>query len=142
MKKLQFSIDINAPKEKVWDALWNDANYRKWTAAFQEGSYYESDLKQGSEILFLSPDKNGMFGVVEEVVPFEKMYFLHKGEIQNGEKQAETYDENAVERYDLVESGGKTELTATMNAPEDYIPYFADVFPIALEKVKDIAENS
>ena len=27
MKKIGFSIEINAPKEKVWYSLWDDENY-------------------------------------------------------------------------------------------------------------------
>lgn len=141
MRKLQFSIQINASKEKVWEALWDTDNYRKWASAFQEGSYFEGTLEKGSEIKFLTPDNNGMFGIVEENVPFEKMYFKHKGDIKAGQKQPETYGDDATERYDLEEKNGGTELTATMNAPEDYIPYFADVFPKALETVKQIAEK-
>lgn len=141
MKKLQFTIEINAPDEKVWDALWLDENYRKWSEAFQEGSHYVSDLNEGSEIQFHTPGGNGMYGVVEKNVRKEKMYFLHKGEVVNGEKQPESYGEEAIERYDLAEKDGVTSLTATMNAPEDYIPYFAEVFPKALEKVKEIAEQ-
>ncbi len=34
MKKLEFSTDINASKEKVWDALWKDENYEEWTKSF------------------------------------------------------------------------------------------------------------
>ena len=55
MKKLQFSIEINAPKEKVWDTLWQDENYRKWTSVFIEGSFAESDWKEGGKIHFLTP---------------------------------------------------------------------------------------
>jgi len=40
MKKLQFVLEINASKEKVKEALWQDENFRKWTSAFGEGSYY------------------------------------------------------------------------------------------------------
>lgn len=141
MRKLQFAIEIDAPKEKVWEALWKDENYRKWAAEFHEGSFYESDLAEGSEILFLTPERDGMYGVVEKNVPNEKMYFRHRGEIQKSEKQPETYGEEAIEQYDLVEKNGKTELTATMNAPEDYIAYFAGTFPKALEKLKEIAEG-
>lgn len=141
MKKLEFTIEIQAPKEKVWEALWKDENYRNWTSVFQEGSYYESDLLEGSEIQFLSPGGNGMFGMVEKVVPYEKMYFLHKGDVKEGEKQAETYGDEAIERYDLTEKGNHTELTATLNAPDEYLTYFADVFPKALEKLKLLAEK-
>lgn len=141
MKKLSFSIEIQAPKEKVWEALWKDENYRNWTSVFMEGSYAESDWQQGSKIHFLSPDKNGMYGIIEKLVPYEKMYFLHQGEIKNGQEQDATYGEDAIERYDLDENAGVTSLTASMNAPEEYIGYFANTFPKALEKVKKISEK-
>lgn len=141
MKKLEFTIEINAPKEKVWDALWIDENYRNWTSAFMEGSYAESDWKEGSEIKFLAPDGNGMYAVIEKLVPYEKMYFKHSGEILNGEKQGFTYGNDAIERYDLMENNARTTLSVTMNAPEEYLVYFTNVFPKALEKVKDIAEK-
>lgn len=141
MKKLQFTIEINAPKEKVWDALWQDQNYRKWTSVFHEGSHYESDFQEGSEILFLGPEKSGMYAKIEKLVPNEKMYFLHQGEYKNGEKQEGTFGEDAIEQYDLVEKDGKIELSVTMNVPEDYILYFAEIFPKALEIVKEISEK-
>ena len=141
MKKLQFTIEINASKEKVWDALWNDQNYRNWTSVFHEGSHYKSDLHEGSEIFFLGPEKSGMYANIEKLIPNEKMYFLHLGEYKDGEKQEGTFGEDAIEQYDLVEKDGKTELTVTMNVPEDYIPYFAETFPKALGKVKEMVEK-
>lgn len=142
MKKLEFSIDINAPKEKVWEALWKDENYRKWCAAFMEGSYYVSDLQEGSEIRFLSPEKDGMWGKVAKMIPNEKIHFLHKGEVKKGENQAATYGDEAIENYELTEENGITTLTATLNTTEDYIQYFTNVFPGALNIVKEIAEQS
>ena len=141
MKKLEFTIEINASKENVWDALWIDENYRNWTSVFHEGSHYESDLHEGSEIFFLGPEKSGMYAKIEKLVPNEKMYFLHLGEYKDGEKQEGTFGEEAIEQYDLVEKDGKTELTVTMNVPEDYIPYFAETFPKALGKVKEMVEK-
>lgn len=141
MKNLKFTIEISAPKEEVWKALWHDAHYREWTSAFQEGSYFESTLEKGSDIKFLTPDQNGMYGVVEDNIPFVKMHFRHLGEVREGEKQEPTYGEEAIEHYDLTQTAGGTQLTATMNAPEEYIPYFAEVFPKALENVKSIAEK-
>jgi hypothetical protein len=56
MEKLNFSINISAPKDKVWQTLWDDASYREWTSAFAEGSYAETDnWKEGSEVKFLDP---------------------------------------------------------------------------------------
>jgi hypothetical protein len=48
LSTLIFVSTINAPKEKVWDALWKDASYRKWTAVFMDGSYAKSDWAEGS----------------------------------------------------------------------------------------------
>ena len=141
MKKLQFTIEINAPKEKVWEALWKDENYRKWCAVFHEGSHYESDLQKGSKVYFLGPNKDGMYGIVEDMVPFEKMYFLHYGEYKNVEEQEAIYGKDAIERYDLSENEGVTTIFVTMNAPGEYIGYFAETFPKALELVKKIAKN-
>ena len=56
MTTLEFKIEINAPKEKVWDILWNDATYKQWTSVFCEGNYVVSDWKEGSKIHFLSPN--------------------------------------------------------------------------------------
>ena len=39
MKKLEFSIEINASKEKVWEALWKAENYAEWTKVFCEVFY-------------------------------------------------------------------------------------------------------
>jgi uncharacterized protein YndB with AHSA1/START domain len=61
MQKINFSISINAPKEKVWKVLWNDDSYRKWTSAFAEGSYAVTDnWKEGTKVKFLDPKGSGM----------------------------------------------------------------------------------
>ena len=53
-KKINVSIFINAPKEKIWSVLLDDKTYRKWTSVFMEGSYAEGNWQQGSKILFMS----------------------------------------------------------------------------------------
>lgn len=34
MKVLKFSTEINAPREKVWEVLWKEGSYKKWTKVF------------------------------------------------------------------------------------------------------------
>lgn len=145
MKVLQFKVNIQAPKEKVWDALWSDATYRQWTAVFQEGSHAVSDWEEGSKIHFLSPGGNGMYGVIDKKILHEQMIFKHLGVIKDGEEQladpqAEDWGDG-LERYYLTENDGVTELRAEMNAAEAYIAYFESTFPKALEAVKRIAEQ-
>jgi len=52
MKQLHFSIDIDSPRERVWEVLWEDATYRDWTSGFSEGSYAVSDWREGSKTMF------------------------------------------------------------------------------------------
>jgi uncharacterized protein YndB with AHSA1/START domain len=44
-QKLHFATTINAPKEKVWDTMLQDATFRQWTALFNPNgsSWYEGD---------------------------------------------------------------------------------------------------
>src|SRR5258705_11981452 len=102
MTTLKFNAKINAPKEKVWATLWNDTTYKQGTDAFMEGSYAESDWKEGSKILFLSPGGNGMFSIIEKKVPNEQMVFKHLGEIKNGVEEPKDWGE-AIESYHLEE---------------------------------------
>lgn len=141
MKKLQFTIEINASAKKVWEVLWEDENYRNWTSTFIRGSYYKGELLEGNEILFLSPGEHGIFAVVEKMTPLKSMHFKHYGEVLDGVRQEKTYDENAIEQYDLTETAVGTTLTVTINTEEEYITYFTNSFPRALKAIKEIAEQ-
>lgn len=140
MKQLEFSIKINSSREKVWEILWQDESYRKWTAVFIPGSYYEGELKQGNDIKFLSPGENGLFAMVEKMVPFESMHFVHFGLILDGVREQKTFKDGAIEYYDLHEIDGFTNLKVTLRTEDEYIDYFNNIFPRALEAVKELAE--
>lgn len=140
MKTLHFTININAPKEKVWNSLWEDANYRKWTAVFHEGSYAESDWEEGSKILFLGSNGDGMFSRIAKKMPNEQMVFEHLGEIKNGVEESTNW-ENARESYFLTEKDGGTELKVDLDSVGEFEQYFSDTFPKALQAIKEIAEN-
>jgi uncharacterized protein YndB with AHSA1/START domain len=101
MTTIDFTVHINAPKEKVWDMLWSDAGYRKWTSVFSEGSYAESDWQEGSKIRFLSPEGGGMYGIIQRKVPYEQMVFEQQGEIKNGLEETREWS-GATESYCLV----------------------------------------
>ncbi len=145
MKKAIFSIKINAPKLKVWEALWKDRNYREWTSAFTEGSYAVSDWEEGSKILFLAPDGGGMYSEIEKLVPNEYMSFKHLGEVKDGKELPadETTSSwyGAHENYRLTETGGVTEVQVEVEIEEKSDQYFQEAFPKALAKLKAIAER-
>lgn len=144
MKKLTFTIDIKASKEKVWYSLWDDENYQNWTSVFCEGSHTISDWKQGSKIYFLDPNGAGMSSKISINKPFETMSFKHIGEMKNfkelpATKETESWS-GAEERYDLTENDGVTTLTASVEITETHADYFNKTFPKAIQKVKEIAE--
>lgn len=141
MKQLEFSIEINASKEKVWNILWEDQSYRDWTSRFIPGSYYEGELKEGNDILFLSPGKHGLFAKVEKVIPFQSMHFVHFGLVIDGISQPKTFNEGAIEHYDLFESELGTKITVSLRTEEEYIDYFNNSFPRALNAVKQLSET-
>ena len=69
LKKISFSTTINAPKEKVWNVLWNDETYKAWTSVFSEGSCAVSDWNEGSKILFLDGKGSGMYSTIAKKIP-------------------------------------------------------------------------
>lgn len=140
MKTISFEIKINASKEKIWDALWEDRNYRYWTSVFSEGSHAVSNWKEGSRILFLNGKGQGMYSVIEENRPYETMLFRHLGEIDNGIEQ-KPYDKQSTEGYTLSESDGQTHLKVELVVEEEWEDYFFGQFPPALERVKELAEK-
>lgn len=44
MKETQFSIEINAFKERVWTILWGDTTFREWANLIDEGTSIERFL--------------------------------------------------------------------------------------------------
>ncbi|MBC8045460.1 MAG: SRPBCC domain-containing protein [Fimbriimonadaceae bacterium] len=145
MQKENFSITINAPKEKVWKVLWDDDTYRKWTGVFSEGSYAESDWKEGSKIKFLSPKGEGMYSVINKKIGNEFMSFKHLGVVKDGIEQP--LDEEtkkwsgAMEEYTLREENGITNLDVEMDITDEYKDYFKGTWPKALQKVKELVEE-
>ena len=145
MEKLHFTQSINAPKEKVWSTLWDDATYRQWTSAFSPSSYAESDWNEGSKILFLGDNRSGMVSKIETKRLNEFMSFKHLGEVKNGVEDTESEAikawAGAFENYTLNEVGGKTELVVDIDVNEEYKDMFMGMFPKALEQVKLLAEQ-
>ncbi|MCB2377600.1 SRPBCC domain-containing protein [Hymenobacter sp. BT635] len=144
MKKACFSTMINAPKEKVWQVLWDEQTYGTWTAAFGENSRAISDWQEGSKILFVAGNGGGMHSVIDKKTAPDFISFKHLGEVKNGQELPP--DEKtrswagALENYTLTQIGNTTELAVEMDISEDQHAYFAERFLQALEKVKELAE--
>lgn len=147
MEKIHFSASINAPREKVWDVLWDNNSYREWTSPFAEGSYAQTDnWKEGTKVLFLDPKGSGMVSTVAKNKPNEFMSFKHLGVVKDGieDTQSESVKSwaGAMENYTLTDENGNTKLIVDMDCTDDFKDYFLKTWPVALEKVKELAEKN
>jgi uncharacterized protein YndB with AHSA1/START domain len=146
MEKQQHSISINAPREKVWNILWADQTYRQWTTPFMEGSYAVTDWQKGSKALFLGPDGGGMVARIEDNIPNEYLSIEHLGMVENGVEDTESDKvkewAGAHENYTLKDVDGQTELLIEIDVNQEYAQMFNDMWPKALQKVKELAEHN
>lgn len=149
MQRLHFKIEIDAPKEKVWDTMLKDETYRIWTDVFAPGSYYEGSWNKGSKILFLALDQNGnpggMLSRIKENRQYEFISIEHIGMVNNG-KEDTSSDEaknwaGVHENYTFKEINGKTEVIIEVDSNENFAEMFNDMWPRALQKLKQLAEE-
>lgn len=154
MKKLHFSIMINASREKVWKTMLADATYRIWTTAFMPGSYVEGsgvkegNWKKGGKMKFLAPDKDGKLGgmtsEIAENKPNEFISIHHLGIVADGIEDTtseEAKQWQGFENYTLNDRGGKTELVIDVDTKDDFVDYMNDSWKKALETLKELAEK-
>lgn len=149
MDRLHFSININAPKETVWQTMLGEDSYRQWTDVFMEGSHYKGDWNEGSKILFLAPDDSGKMGGlvsrIKENRSYEYISIEHLGIVEDGKEDtsSETMKEwaGALENYTFKEKNGITEVLVDLDTDEEHIEMFQDIWPKALQKLKKLAEE-
>ena len=154
MKKLQFSTTINAPKEKVWNAMLGNDSYPKWTDVFSPGSHYVGDWNTGSKILFLGPSETGGTGGMvsrikesrlHEHVSIEILGFVENG-IEDTTSEAAKGWAGSFENYTFKENNGTTdvlvELLGSDSAIGDISEMFGEIWPKALQKLKKLAEEN
>ena len=104
------SITINAPAEKVWDALVNPEQTKK----YMFGCETVSDWKPGSELLWKGNyEGNDMVFVKGKVVEINPGKFLSYTTIDPNSGIADIPANYLTVTYDLKEENGQTVLTAT-----------------------------
>lgn len=152
MEKLEFRKEINAPAEKVSETMLglNDkSTYEYWTAIFNPTSTYEGNWTRGSKILFVGVDENGKKGgMVSEVVenqPAKLVSIRHYGFL-DGEKEVTSGEQvekwtGGHEVYNFEENNGRTNVLVQLDSIDDFIDYFNDKYPKALDKLKEICEK-
>lgn len=145
MERLEYRTIIDATREKIWKVLWGEETYPEWTKAFSEGSRAESDWKEGSTILFLNAEDEGMIAIIEEMDEPVKMHFRHVGMIdKNGNEDFDSEMvkawKDASEIYTLEDQEGKTLLVVNMDTEESYKNHFNEIWPKAFGRIKELVK--
>ena len=144
MKKLHFSIVINAPKKKVWTEMLEKEGYEAWTSEFNAGSTYVGSWDKGAKIKFISPDGDGMIAVIAENKPFEYISIKHLGFIMGGVEDTESPEIKAwapiYENYAFSENNGVSEVKVDIDVLPEWEEYMQQTWPKALTRLKSICE--
>lgn len=138
-------IDVDAPRERVWDVLTGEATYRQWTAEFAEGSYAETDWQEGSSVRFLGPDGTGLVGRVvtnrrPELLDVEYTGVVGGGDDDTTSELARLWS-GTHETYRLAEAGGGTHLAISAPMEDAYYDDMVAAWDRALARVKELAEG-
>ncbi len=149
MKKVHYSIVINAPREKVWDTMLNLDTYQQWTKFFNPSSTYEGDWTQGSTIRFVGTDKDGntggMISRINENRPHEFISIEHLGMVENGVEDTDSERvqawKGALENYTFTDVDGGTELSVDQDLDEQEVETMGAMWPKALEALKQLVEK-
>lgn len=151
MKKLQFKKEINATSQKVYETmlgLKDKSTYEQWTAIFSPTSTFDGSWEKGNKIHFVFVDENGkkggMVAEIEENQPAKFVSLRHYGFL-DGENEITTGEQvekwaGGHENYSYQENNGTTTVTVEIDAIDEYLDFFNDKYPKALDKLKEISE--
>ena len=140
---MQFSIEIHATKERVWDTLWQDETFREWASIIDSETYMMGDLKEGNQIQFISAANGyGVTSLVEKLVAGEFLLLKHRSDTQEtGKRERDNQWTGGEETYTLKEVDGMTTLTVAFGVPPEMEEHFQVNYPKALERVRLLAEK-
>lgn len=144
-RTIEKAVVVDAPRERVWDVLLDDATYRRWTAVFMEGSYAQTDWQEGSTVRFLDPSGSGMLGRViasrrPELVDIEYDGLVTDGRDVTTGEAAEEF-RGGRETYRLTETGDGTHLEIAADMGEQHYDDMVAAWDRALAVVKALAEG-
>ena len=140
---MQFTLEIHATKDRVWDTLWQDETFREWAGIIDPGTYMVGDLKESNEVQYISAENGyGVTSFVEKLIPNEFLLLKHSADTQgSGTQEREKEWTGGQESYRLTEKDGTTTLTVAFGVPQQMEEYFKIHYPKALDRVKILAER-
>jgi uncharacterized protein YndB with AHSA1/START domain len=149
LEPTHFEVKINANHYKVYETMFDDRKYSEWTSVFNPSSHFIGSWEKGSKILFLGTDSDGstggMVSRILENIPGNFVSIEHYGIVQDGMEVncGPKVDQwaGALENYTFTEVNGATLLKVDLVVHKDFKSYFAETWPEALQKLKEICEK-
>lgn len=130
--------------------MLDDHSYREWTTVFGKGGHYIGDWSKGSKMRFIGIDENtgnemGMASRIAENIPHQFLSIEHIGFIKDGMEDTTSEEVKAwlpaFENYTFKEEDGSTRVLVDMDSNDEYAEMFNDLWPKALNLLKNIAET-
>nr|WP_288812337.1 SRPBCC domain-containing protein [uncultured Sphingobacterium sp.] len=149
MKKMNYQITIDAPVDQVFKTMLGKETYKQWTTAFNPTSDFEGSWDKGAKIYFTginqNGEKEGMVAEIAENIPNKYISIRHYGILDKGKEVTEGPAVEAwagsFENYTFEDLGSKTLLKVDVDTNEEYLEYFDEAWPKALQILKEISEK-
>lgn len=153
MQKKRYTKSIHAPADTAYRTMLgldDISTYQKWTKLFNPTSTYEGSWDKGSKIRFIGTDeednRGGMVSEIADHISNEFVAIRHTGVLKDDEVVTEGSEiekwAGRHENYYLKEYNGSTTVTVETDVSADYLDYFNETRPKALDKLKSIAEGN
>ncbi len=147
MQKLQYSVEIDAPREHVWETMLGDETYRQWVDVAWPGSRFKGEWKQGTEISFHGGEgEGGTLAHLTIVEPFSRVQAEHVAVIgEDGAADRESVMAKdwigTLEHYTFTDKDGGTELVVDITTSPDWVEMLDSGWPAALQALKQLSEK-
>lgn len=149
MKKMNYQITIDAPVDHVFKTMLDKETYKKWTAAFNPTSDFEGSWEKDAKIYFIGinkdGEKEGMVAEIADHIPNKYISIRHYGILDKGKEITEgpAVEDwaGSFENYTFEDLGSKTLLKVDVDTNEEYLDYFDETWPKALQILKEISEK-
>jgi len=149
MKKMNYQITIDAPVDQVFKTMLGKDTYKQWTTAFNPTSDFEGSWDKGAKIYFTginqNGEKEGMVAEIAENIPNKYISIRHYGILDKGKEVTEGPAvegwAGSFENYTFEDLGSKTLLKVDVDTNEEYLEYFDEAWPKALQILKEISEK-
>ena len=146
MKTLTYTVEINAPVEKVFSKLTDHSVFPQWAKAWGEGMQSAGEWREGGNIHFTDTSGSGTKVVIEEFVPNELIKMKHIAMVENGDQEITEMDETMKKwigsREDYFLTADENDVTTfkVVGEIDEAFEEMMGAWPQALQYFKEICE--